>query len=586
MTDRLKHLFSLAMIGLVGLGIVLSATSTSANTTWNWYRTDTHVHSVVSADAFVDIGIIAYQAQLSGYDAVFLTDHNGASTFQINNLNANHMAFEDTYTRWDVGTFGSLSTTVNQLASTPVNTGTSSLRLKSSSSSSGETYLWTKRGPNFRSGDIILNVSIYPTRIDPNSGVYISASIGGDMTVIQTPYGYTTQNGVVSPGKSTVLVWQLGSPRVPSSDPNARVIVYPLSYTLNQWNHYTINVSQALLAIPAADRPLDYNGLTYLKMAAAANKGTAEAYFDTYTIDASAPANPADEFVYRSSVVDDFDTPTFHVFPSYEMGQQRHTQRFNFGITNPQDYRSYASGSDGILDTQLTGYPTQLNHPGTTIQVPEVVDTQAKGAEFLEVREDSWIDAWDAILQQGTILMGSWSSDTHTATFSSRYATYLYSPALNFDDLIKSMYEGRSYNALSDFPGRVIFNPDSSSQEPYPARYPIYVSDLATSANAHLLITDGLSTSYSVQWVRNGTLMVSENPSGNSYDVTKSIPLNGPFTYVRTQVRRSSGSLRAGSQPLFFVDVPSLPAGWSFHIDDVGDSHRSRLHPYRHIGHY
>ena len=118
--------------------------------------------------------------------------------------------------------------------------------------------------------------------IDTGSGAYVSVSIGGDARVTTSPApgggppGYTTQAGVISPGKSTLLVWQLGSARVASTDPNARVIVYPLAYTLNTWNHYTINVSNALLDIPVADRPVDYNGLTYIKMAAASNNGTVD----------------------------------------------------------------------------------------------------------------------------------------------------------------------------------------------------------------------------------------------------------------------------------------------------------------------
>jgi len=540
-----------------------------AQTTWQWYKVDTHVHSSVSADAYVDIGIHSQHAIENGYDAIFLSDHNGASSFQINNLTANHMAFEDAYTRWDVGTYGS-STTTNELVSTPVNTGTQSLHLQSSSSGSGETYIWTKRGPNLRSGDTILNVSIYPTRIDPGSGLYVSVSIGGDPTVIASPYGYTTAGGVVSPGKSTVLVWQLGSGRAPSSDPDARVLTYPLgSYTLNAWNTYTINVSDALDDIPAADLPLDYNGLTFLKMTAASNGGTVEGYFDTYSIDASSPVPPADEYVYRTGIVDDFNTSTFKVFPAYEMGQQRHTNRFNFGITNPSQYRSYTFGSDGILETQQSGYPAQLNHPGTTVTVPDAIAGQGLGADFLEVRDQPWADAWDAILQQGVQILGNWSSDTHTGISTGRAATYVFAPALDFDELVQSLYEGRTYNATNHFNGRVILNLDSASQEPYPARYPVYVSDAQTTANVHMQVTDGLATNYTMHWYRNGVLTTTDNETGASYDSTKSISLADPFTYVRAEIRTASNSLRAMTQPIFFIDVAGLPVDKSFHVDGV-----------------
>jgi hypothetical protein len=571
---RFKPFVRLCVLLIILMSLIAAPFQDSARAQagWQWYKVDTHVHSSVSADAYVDIGIHSKLAIENGYDALFLTDHNGGSSFQINNLTANYMAFEDSYTRWDLGTYGSLSATTNQLASTPVNSGTQSLRLKSSSSGSGETYIWTKRGPNLRSGDIMLNVSIYPTRIDPGSGLYVSVSIGGDPTVISPPYGYTTAAGVVSPGKSTVLVWQLGSGRAPSSDPNARVLTYPLSYTLNAWNHYTIDISDALADIPAADLPLDYNGLTVLKMTAAANGGTAEGYFDTYTITASSPVSPAEEYVYRTSIVDDFNTSTFKVFPSYEMGQQKHTNRFNFGITDVSQYRSYTYGADGIEETQLSGYPAQLNHPGTTVTIEEAIAGQGLGADFIEVRDQAWIDAWDAILQQGALLIGNWSSDTHTGLSAGKAATYIYAPALDFNELMHSLYEGRAYNAANNFSGRILFNLNSASQEPYPARFPVYVSDGLTATNVHMAVTSGLGSGYTMRWYTNGVLTSTDNRTAASYDATKSISLNGASTYVRAEVHSSATSIKGMTQPIFFVDVPGLPTDKTFHVDKVTTS--------------
>jgi hypothetical protein len=580
---RTKPFMRLCLLLLVLASLIVTPfqLNARAQSGWQWYQTDPHVHSSVSGDAFVDIGIHSQLAIENGYDAIFLTDHNGGSSFQINNLTANFMAFEDSYTRWDLGTYGSQSSSTNQLVSTPVNSGSQSLRLRSVSSSSGETYIWTKRGPNLRSGDIMLRVSIYPTRIDPGSGLYVSVSIGGDPTVISSPHGYTTAAGVVSPGKSTVLVWQLGSGRVPSSDPNERVITNPLTYTLNTWNHYTLNVTDALADIPAADLPLDYNGLTYLKMTAASNGGTVEGYFDTYTIEASSPVSPADEYVYRTSVVDDFNTSSFKVFPSYEMGQQKHTNRFNFGITSTSQYRSYTYGTDGILETQLSGYPVQLNHPGTTVTVEEAVAGQGLEADFLEVRDQPWLDAWDDILQQGAIILGNWSSDTHSGLSSGRSATYIYAPALDFNELIHSLFEGRTYNGTNNFDGQLIFNLNSTSQEPYPARYPMYVSDAQANANVHMAVTGGLGSNWTMRWYRNGSLLVTDNRTSASYDSTKSISLSGAFTYVRTEVRASSSSLRGASQPIFFVDVPGLPTDKTFRVDKVttatGNGYNRRL---------
>ena len=581
---RLKHLVRLSVLLILLMSLTVSPIQLTARAQagWQWYKVDTHVHSSVSADAFVDIGIHSQQAIANGYDAIFLTDHNGGSSFQINNLTANHMIFDDAYTRWDLGTYGTLSATSNELVSTPVKTGTQSLHLRSSSTGTAETYIWTKRGPNLRSGNIILHVSIYPTRIDPGSGLYVSASIGGDPTVISSPNGYTTANGVVSPGKSTVLVWQLGSGRAPSSDPNARVLTYSLgSYTLNAWNDYTINISNALADIPAADLPLDYNGLTYLKLTAASNAGTVEGYFDAYTIDASSPVSPGDEYVYRTSVVDDFNTSTFKVFPSYEMGQQKHTNRFDFGITSASQYRSYTYGADGIQETQLGGYPAQLNHPGTTVTVQEAISGQGLGADFLEVRDQPWIDAWDAILQQGALILGNWSSDTHSGLSAGKAATYIYAPAFDFNELIHSLYEGRTYDATNNFGGRILLNLNSASQEPYPARYPVYVSDALAATNVHMAVTSGLGSGYTMRWYTNGVLTATDNRTAASYEATKSIPLNGAFTYVRAEVRSSATSIKGMTQPIFFIDVTGLPTDKTFRVDKVttasGNGYNRRL---------
>ena len=257
------------------------------------------------------------------------------------------------------------------------------------------------------------------------------------------------------------------------------------------------------------------------------------------------------------------------MFPSYEMGQQRHTNRFNFGITSPSEYRSYTYGSDGIVDTQQSGYPAQLNHPGTTITVQEAITGQGLGADFMEVRDQPWIDAWDAILQQGVQILGNWSSDTHSGLSAGKSATYIYAPALDFDKLIQSLYEGRTYDANNNFAGRILFNLNSASQEPYPARYPIYVSDAQPTANVHMAVTSGLGTGWTMRWYRNGTLLATDNRTSASYDATKSISLTGAFTYVRAEVRSSSTSLRGLTQPLFFIDVPGLPTDKSFRVDKV-----------------
>ncbi len=581
--DFLKRAFALG-ISVSSAGAMLRALDASAaadptlgemdaQRVRNWYKTDPHSHSVVSAEAYPDMGIVSQAAQNNGYNAIFLTDHNHASSFEIYEITANHVVLNDSYTRWTTSTYGALTSTVNELVASPVYSGMRSLHLMSISGSYGETFVWTRRGPSFRAGDIILQVAIYPTRLDPGSGVYVSVAIGGDpsLAALHPNSGYTTQAGVISPGKSTVLVWQLGTARAPSGDPNARVLTYPLGpYTLNSWNFYTINISQALGDIPVADRPLDYNGLSHLKIAAAGNKGAAEAYFDAYSMDASAPLAPGDEVVYRNSLAHTYDSGLFKIFPSVELGQFKHAQRFNFAITDPSQFVGYANGIDGILATQQSGYLAQLNHPGIPggVSPQEAIDTRGEGADQIEVNKDPMIDIWDQILLQGVQLLGIKSTDTHYAEYDTWDSTYVYATTLEFDPLMQAMFEGRTF-AAHGFVGPVAFNLHSGSQEPYPARYPMYVPDSYGTTHVHLSVPGGLNSRDAIRWIRNGVVIAIDGPTGGVYDVTRTIPLNGPPTYVRAEVRAISSVVRALTQPIFFLTVPGLPTDKTFHIDAV-----------------
>ena len=569
----------LALVPVIILALsLIPRQSSTAQAGWQWYKTDTHTHSSISADGYVDLGILSQEAKEAGYNALFLTDHNLASEFPAHGI-AYNRPFEDSYVKWIKGTYNVPNLTINELASTPVNTGTKSLHLVSSSTGSAETHLWGIRGPNFRSGEITLKFSVYPTQITAGSGAYVSVSIGGDARVTTSPaptggpIGYTTQANVISPGKSTILVWQLGAARTASTDPNARVITYPLPYTLNTWNHYTINVSNALLDIPVADRPMDHNGLTYIKMAAASNNGTVDAYFDSFLLKAASPVSPAQEFIFRNSIIGTYDTATFKIFPSIELGDGTHVNRFNFDISDPSQFVYYPEGINGILSTQQGGYPAQLNHPGSDggVTDEEAIANLAYGADFMEVpRNQHSIDDWDAILNQGVQVIGSGSTDKHTGSYgASSNSTYIYAPALEFNALMRSFFEGRAYMA-SGLAGKVSFNLESGLQEPYPARYPVYVPSTLSAINVHLGIPTGISATRRVDWIRNDTPFVTDNVSGTSYDVMKSIPLDGASTYVRAEIRViATEILHAMTQPILFKDVPNLPADKRFYVNGI-----------------
>ena len=547
-----------------------------------WFKTDTHVHSVLSGDALWDLGMIDKHARDLGYDAMFITDHTAANNKEIGGVIANHVELEDHADQWSERTFGTLTASASEIVTTPVNTGTGSLHLMAGSSTSGEIFKWYRRGPNLRSGDIILRFSVYPTRIDAGSGLYVSASLGGDDTVTsRPPQGYTTADGVPHLSKRNVFVWQIGSPRSPSSDPDARVFTHNLSYTPNQWNSYTINVSQAIRdELPAADTPVDMNALTMLKLAARGNGGTAEGYFDSYHVDASSPIPEGNEFVHRNQLLDAYQTPTFRMFASQEVGYNRHAQRFNFDIRDPSQFTVTKAGRDSILPTQQSGYPAQLNHPGLPggVTQQEAIDNLAYGADAMEVAERSdeegyvknvMVDTWDAILEQGVQVIGAWSSDAHRFEKLGP-ASYIRSPSLSFDDLMHSYYEGRMYLADNDFGGRAVFNLDRTSPEPYPARYPVYVSPSQTLALVNFDVSGGIGPGSQAMWTRNGEVTDTDNTSGPSYQGLESVPLGGPFTYIRAEVRGPGNLRQTMSEPIFFVDAPELlPAGMTYHVERV-----------------
>ena len=569
----------------------------SAATGSRWYKSDLHVHSVFSAEGFPDLGILTRAATAAGFNAIFLSDHDLGSNFHVSWLTANRMKLDDTlingyFRRWKKASHGSLTSSSNGVATSPAKSGTYSLHLASSSTSAGETFAWTKRGPNLRAatGGITVSFSVYPVALDPGSGLYVSASIGGDPTIKEprnNPIGYTTADGTVSPGKSAVLVWYLGAPPPDTLYPGAKVYPFPLgSHTFGAWNTYTIDVRNALAQLPAADQPLDHNALRDLKIAAVANGGSAEAYFDAYTVEAPSAAAAgaslaADEFVYRNGLLAQYDVPDkFSIFPSVELGTVGHTNRFNFGITDPSEFVYYWDGTDGIRATQATGYPAQLNHPGVDggISDARTVSTIAEGADLLEVRQQRAINDWDAILRQNPDLppLGTWGTDNHIGSWSgSAQATYIRAPALTFDALMRALYEGRAYLGQSNLSGALAFNLDPASSEPYPARYPVYVPASGSSANVHLAITGGLRAGSDViRWLSNGgsdtrtSVIASETAGAISYSATKSIPVGKSFTYVRVEVRTASGALKAMSQPIMF-QPRLLPDGFSVRVEGV-----------------
>jgi len=489
----------------------------------------------VSADGRPDLGILTKNARSAGFNAVFLTDHNQASDFSISNRTANN-AFFDASSHDDINHWTKVGSGVTQVSS-PVHSGSASTHL--SSTGTGEQYLWTVRGPNFRAGTgaVTTTFSVYPVSIGAGSSFYVSASLGGDVTVQKSapgPEGYTpAQSGIPASCKTVIFIWYFGTAPDParytptsaacskvSPIPPAIVKAFPITagqcdkaFTINAWNTCTLDVDAAVATLAAADKPYDYLGLSELKVAAL---GTVNAYVDDYATKKAVPSGSTvdsragDEFAARNALLPQYDDPVgnFRIFPSIEEGTSEHAQRFNFGITTAGQFTTfcngtcnYANGVSGIGPTEASGYPGQLNHPGVPGGVTDAQATgscsngltPACGGDTMEVRQRNMSNDWDTILKTGTPLVGDWGSDNHVGTWSgSSMATFIYAPSNGFDDLMQALFEGRIYDAkLGTVSTHLSFllNVGTSAAEPYPARYPLFVPT-GTTVNLHATLAN------------------------------------------------------------------------------------------------
>ena len=110
----------LALVPVIILALsLIPRQSSTAQAGWQWYKTDTHTHSSISADGYVDLGILSQEAKDAGYNALFLTDHNLASEFPAHGI-AYNRPFEDSYLHWNKGVFGTHNLTTNELTAAPV----------------------------------------------------------------------------------------------------------------------------------------------------------------------------------------------------------------------------------------------------------------------------------------------------------------------------------------------------------------------------------------------------------------------------------------------------------------------------------
>src|SRR3954447_12401368 len=80
----------LGVLVIAGMTSFPAAAATPPSGTW--YKVDLHQHSSFSGDARADPGIDATLAKQNGYNAVMLTDHDRAASFQIQGANGDYLS--------------------------------------------------------------------------------------------------------------------------------------------------------------------------------------------------------------------------------------------------------------------------------------------------------------------------------------------------------------------------------------------------------------------------------------------------------------------------------------------------------------
>ena len=235
--------FAIAALAAVLVAVLGGAASRAAGGP-TWWKVDLHEHSAFSGDARADIGVDAAKAKLQNYNAVFLTDHDRGSGFQIAGDNGNKISVpEQLNTNWTSkllpsslpsGSSGIQPTAVQS----PVHSGTYSIHFKATASTATtiRSMTYNPRGMGLRSGAITLDFWAYPVTTSATAGLDVSVSLGGDTTVGPTPFGYTTSDGspiTTSSGarRRPPSCGRLGGARLAASGGTSDVFANALSFT-------------------------------------------------------------------------------------------------------------------------------------------------------------------------------------------------------------------------------------------------------------------------------------------------------------------------------------------------------------------
>lgn len=427
-----------------------------------------------------------------------------------------------------------------------------------------------------------LQFALRALQVSPQVGFAFLISLGGDPAVGKV-IGYTNQDGTVLLGQGVTFAWTIGEPEFqltkglsrssgqnPNTNGNYRILPFPLpTPEPDRWTIYTIDITEALTHLPIEQQPHLYSAFLYPCFVFSARGGTSEFWLDDVQLRAQNPLPPAQEFVARTQLCRATSDASFQLLCAHEMRQQHHIIRFDVDITEENQFEAFPFGTAGIAAAHEAGYPAQLNHPGSTIRLREIRENCAFGADFLEVRKPEWARLWDELLHQDLSLLGSWGTDSHELIDPANPATFVYTPSLDRDALFRALYEGRSFLARNTFRGWFFLSPWPDISTPYPARYPIFVSNLAQQTTVWLHWEGDIPEGSRIRWICNGQV-ISEQPVSPSAHLSRyQLDLTELLTIFRAQLVAPEDQVIALTQPLTFRDITGLPAHHRYLITSI-----------------
>ena len=556
------------------------------SSSWKWYKVETHYHTFWS-DGSGDIWMAARDGLQYGYDAVFTTDHNALDKIKEGKYWGNNKTFLFTLGEdesWDNVTGAGVNYSKLEYVTDVVYSGSKSLHFALNTTSADQITLYKTVSLPW---DAIVTISFVVnfTPVFSKAGLQIS---------ILTPTGINGsvvkhKNGTVYFCKEIKIDFDVNAyrftankttPTVPIGEYSFRYNFLNTTVANNTWVKYTFNLTKFIEDFDADYKPEPIpNTMHLIRLEIFIDKAEStlfEGYIDDFVVNVTLPVNFAQSLLDKYEWTNNYyRSQGIQVYCGSEISEIPHMNVFYYNsvsdvITVEQQLSLNNSGV--VQEVHNKGWLIQQNHP-TGYSAAKgwnytelVLDNNAWGADLIEARSNKELELWDTLLSRGVIILGMAGSDTHTGFTEGLNTTYIYAASNSRLDIFRSMFEGRMFMGLNNFSGILIFNIKESS-EPYPARYPIYISK---NVNATLYVkVNGTQNGWKLCWIRNGTYILNETITSTSFEKTRIFTLPDKANYFRIEVRDQNDKLIAWSEPIFFIKKTTFPTKMYYYISSI-----------------